>query len=528
MADIFFSYKREDRASVEPLVRLFEGEGFSVWWDPTLVAGELYDQVISREIEKASCVIAAWSASSVHAVWVRDEAMSGRDRGVLVPLSLDGVRPPLGFRQFQTPDLSGWAGNRDDPRIRQLIAGVSRLVRDSRAPSPSEPDGSPVVAQAQDQTAGEVRKPVWEAGSPAQSEPSAKAWHGTNYASRMHMPSRRRLLQLGLAAGALGLAFGSVFFGLPSRRGGGLPATRSEKFDLITVDERGGLRPAQRQAVDVFEVPLAEGHGMEFSLIPAGGFQIGSPDDESQRRPNEGPQQFVEIRTFALGRTTITQAQWAAVVEAAPETIEQTLSPYPSFFRGDRLPVETISWDQAVEFCRRLSKVTGLNCRLPSEAEWEYACRARTTSPFHFGATLTPELANYCGTGGAVCGMNEGKDISSETYDGVPYPSGAYGKGPEGEFRNGTVEAGSFPPNRFGLFQMHGNVWEHCLDTGLADYRHIPTDGSPHVGPQSRRVLRGGSWSHNPAICRSAYRDSMLAHSVGWQGRVGLRVACDL
>ena len=201
----------------------------------------------------------------------------------------------------------------------------------------------------------------------------------------------------------------------------------------------------------------------------------------------------------------------------------------PSFFRGDDdLPVETVNWYQATEFCRRLSTVTERQIRLPSEAEWEYACRAASTSPFHFGPTITPELANYCGTGGAVCGTNQGKDISGSSYGDMTYSSGSYGDGPAGGFIGRTVKVGSYPPNRFGLHEMHGNVWEHCYDTGLVDYRQIPKDGSPHVGPQESHVLRGGAWSHNPAICRSAYRDAMRADNNGWQGRVGLRILCEV
>lgn len=523
MADIFFSYKREDRAAVEPLVELIEQEGLSVWWDPTLVAGERFDQVIHREIEKASCVMVAWSADSIDAVWVRDEASAGRDRGILVPLSLDGVPPPLGFRQYQTPNLSGWSGDPDDPRIRQLIAGVRRLIEQG------------VSGQSEPATARDAARPR----SPSPSAPAGTARtrvaSGTPVAHARHgHPQRglsRRRIVYGLAAGGLGLAAGGgVFlFGIAGRRSGRLPPARTAEFDLVTVDAKGYKKDAQRQTAEVFELPLDDNTALEFSLIPAGGFQIGSPESEAQRRPNEGPQQFIELRPFALGRTTVTQAQWAAVVNAAPETIEETLSRYPSSFRGDELPVETVSWRQAMEFCRRLSIVVGLTCRLPSEAEWEYACRARTTTPFHFGPTLSPELANYCSLGGAVCGTNDGEDISRIVYNGAEYPSGAYGEGPVAvSFRNGTVEARSFPPNRFGLFQMHGNVWEHCLDTGPTDYRHIRKDGSPYVGQDDSHVLRGGAWSHNPAICRSAYRDGMGASSPGWEGRVGLRVVCEL
>jgi formylglycine-generating enzyme required for sulfatase activity len=138
-------------------------------------------------------------------------------------------------------------------------------------------------------------------------------------------------------------------------------------------------------------------------------------------------------------------------------------------------------------------------------------------------------LANYCGTGGAVCGANNGEDISSNQYNDTIYESGGYAGGPVGVFRNGTTPVGSFPPNRFGLHDMHGNVWEYCLDTWRESYNDAPPDARPYLdGDRKQRVLRGGAWSHNPAICRSAYRDAMDLDWPGWQGRVGFRVVCEL
>src|SRR5262249_31319113 len=231
-----------------------------------------------------------------------------------------------------------------------------------------------------------------------------------------------------------------------------------------------------------------------------------------------------------IGAGPVTQAQWTAVVLAHPARIHQYLDPKPSFFRSVELPIESITWNEAEEFCTRLSAITGRRYRLPSEAEWEYACRAGTTTPFNFGPTITPELANYCGTGGAVCGSSDGKSIASDIYEEVKYSSGAYDQGPVGIFRATTTRPGTFPPNRFGLYDMHGNIWEYCLDKVTANYADAPRDGSANLaGPEeSERILRGGSWSHNPAICRSAYRDSIAPGDPGLQGRIGFRVVCTL
>jgi formylglycine-generating enzyme required for sulfatase activity len=262
--------------------------------------------------------------------------------------------------------------------------------------------------------------------------------------------------------------------------------------------------------------------------IRGGSFTMGSPDGELERRPNEGPQHRVVLAPFSIGAAPITQAQWQAVVMAHPGKLRHELNPAPSFFRGIDLPVENINWYEADEYCRRLAAITGRDYRLPSEAQWEYACRSGTTEAFNLGPTITTELANYCGAGGAVCGDSSGRRIASNYYDGVEYGSGAYGQGPPGLFRGTTTRAGVFPPNRFGLYDMHGNVWEFCLDLATASYRDGPRDGSAYLaGPTGgNRILRGGSWSHNPAICRSAYRDSIEPDNPGWQGRIGIRVVC--
>ena len=308
------------------------------------------------------------------------------------------------------------------------------------------------------------------------------------------------------------------------------PALQTISFDAASVDEKGTRNPPEKYSTAIFTEALGMGVGLDMISIPAGSFTMGSPAGEPERRPNEGPQHHVTLDPFFFGASPITQGQWSAVLLAHPGRIHRDLDPSPSFFKGIDLPVESITWNQAEELCLRLAAITGRAYRLPSEAEWEYACRAGTATPFNFGPTITPELANYCGTGGAVCGDSDGKSVASDVYDDVKYSSGAYGQGPVGVFRATTTRPGTFPPNRFGLYDMHGNVWEYCLDKGADSYSEAPLDGAAYLsGPGgSQRILRGGSWSHNPAICRSAYRDYIAAEEAGWQGRIGLRVVCTL
>ncbi|MGO4440410.1 SUMF1/EgtB/PvdO family nonheme iron enzyme [Rhizobium sp. RAF56] len=339
--------------------------------------------------------------------------------------------------------------------------------------------------------------------------------------------SRRQMIVAGGAAAA-GLAGVGAYLAVPSLLRPSMPQIRSEMVKIQTVDSVGDPEPVAQQSVDYFTHPIDATAAIDFSVVPAGEFTMGSASSEPFRRDGEGPV-FMRIRRFALGRTAVTQAQWAAVLARHPAQVRLPLPLDPASFKGADLPVETVSWQYATEFCARLSELVGRRCRLPSEAEWEYACRARTTTPFHYGPTLTPALANYCGTGGAVCGMSFGKDVSSLEYDGMTYPLGAYGDGPPGTFSGSTKPVRSFPPNRFGLFEMHGNVWEHCLDNWSDRIEDLPGDGSPYVGGRPDvHVLRGGSWSHHPAICRAAYRDRMDDTFLGWEGRVGFRVVCEI
>lgn len=185
---------------------------------------------------------------------------------------------------------------------------------------------------------------------------------------------------------------------------------------------------------------------IEMVEIPAGSFLMGSPTSEESHFASESPQHKVTLKTFWMSKFPITQAQWVMV-----------MGDNPSHFKGEDLPVECVSWHDAMEFCRRLSEQTGHIYALPSEAQWEYACRAGTTTPFHFGNTITPNQANYDGN----C---------------------TYGSGPQGEYRRRTTPVGMFPPNDWGLHDMHGNVWEWCLDKWHPNYEGAPSDGSAWEG----------------------------------------------
>ncbi|MGE5656003.1 MAG: SUMF1/EgtB/PvdO family nonheme iron enzyme, partial [Actinomycetota bacterium] len=264
-------------------------------------------------------------------------------------------------------------------------------------------------------------------------------------------------------------------FSKPSPRQSASPPTINLStffFEIITVNARGEITNRQPGKAEFYQENLGKGVSLEMVAIPGGTFLMGSPETEAERYDNEGPQNEVKIPPFFMGKYPVTQAQWQAV-----------MGNNPSKFQGVNRPVEQVSWKEATEFCRKLSQRTGRNYKLPSEAEWEYACRAGTTTPFYFGETMTTDLVNYNGN----------------------YPCAS---APKGIYREQTTEVGSFPPNGFGLFDMHGNVWEWCQDTWHENYNGAPTDGSAWEtgGDSQYRLLRGGSWNSYPADCRSAFR----------------------
>ncbi len=239
---------------------------------------------------------------------------------------------------------------------------------------------------------------------------------------------------------------------------------------------------------------------LEMVAIPGGTFMMGSPKDEKENMSYEQPQHPVTVPDFYLGRYPITQAQWRVVADLLQ--VEEALDPEPSHFKGDSRPVESVSWEEAIEFCARLSEQTKREYRLPTEAEWEYACRAGTTTPFHVGETISSELANY-----------DGRDV--------------YGEGVTGEYRGETTPVDHFGvANAWGLCDMHGNVWEWCQDHWHDNYEGAPNDGSAWLSsnPDAVRVWCGGSWYSYPRICRSAYR---INYDLGDRyGPLGFRVAC--
>jgi formylglycine-generating enzyme required for sulfatase activity len=285
-------------------------------------------------------------------------------------------------------------------------------------------------------------------------------------------------------------------------------AAASTKFRFLLTHRRSAQGYREPLGAESDDTP-----SLTMLWMPPGRFWMGSPEDEPERRSKEGPQHLVQLQGFFLAQTPITQAQWRQVADWKPNKGErawnQKLNPNPSHFKGDQLPVESVNWEDAMEFCRRLSQRSGRRYTLPSEAQWEYACRAGTTTPFHWGATISRKLANY-----------DGRTVYG---DGV---------GEKGDYRQLTMDVASFPANPWGLHDMHGNVWEWCTDHWHGNYEGAPEDGrawndedaKENKNEMNRRLLRGGSWDYFPAFCRSAFRGS---NPPDYRNNgIGFRVCC--
>jgi formylglycine-generating enzyme required for sulfatase activity len=278
---------------------------------------------------------------------------------------------------------------------------------------------------------------------------------------------------------------------------------RNLDFDVVSVDSTGRVREKHRSQAQYYVEDLGASANLEMVQVPAGTFMMGIPfaaadQIATEQRRHLGkdirlakygnelvamqvPQRPVTVQSFFIARFEVTQAQWRSI--AGLPRVARDLVSDPALFKGDDLPVEEVTWEDAIEFCARLSRATGRDYSLPSEAQWEYACRAGTTTQFYFGDTITSELVNYNGD----------------------YP---YGLAPKGLKRGQTVSVGSVGwPNEFGLCDMHGNVAEWCMDSWHENYNNAPLDGRVWDTPGGSsgtgcgtdyRVVRGGSWLQGP------------------------------
>jgi sulfatase modifying factor 1 len=412
LADIFISYKKEDRDRAAHFARCFVDEGFSVWWDDNISPVMAWDKAIEEQISSAAAVVVLWSPRAVASDWVRTEALYAQERGMLVPALIETCELPLAFKLNQTVDLSVWNGDRTDRHWRKLLTWVADL-RASRL-------------------AGGVA--AFSAAAPVN-------------------------------------PFRDVIGRLPS----GEPVVVGSFINLAT--------PAGTLFQDTADAPIMR-------VLPQGEFLLGAAADDPDRTPVEYPQRRIQIPVpFAMSIYQITRGNYesrsgAAAVQSSPLSGKGRLSSWlgrtatpdaPAQQQDPACAVNCVSFDDAFAFAQSLCAATGQAYRLPSEAEWEYACRAGSRTRFSCG------------------------DAISSAHAVFHYEDGAAPSAPSAP--------GRFAPNDFGLFDMHGNVREWTADMWHESYDVTPTDGRPATGGHgSMRVVRGGGWSDPPRLLRSSAR----------------------
>ena len=409
--DIFVSYAHEDELRVRSIVAELERRGWTVFWDRSIPVGKTWHSYIEHALLAAHSVVVVWSEFSVISEWVIEEAEYAKGKKILVPLLIDTVQPPFGFRRIQAANLSGWNNDKSHPEFQKCLDALTSIV-------PNPEDFRRYIANVAPQ----------------------------------------------------------------------------KLSDFVSI--RGGL------------------------------FTMGSPQGEVDRFDNETQHQ-VKVSDFYLSKYAVTVADFRKFVEASGYRTDAEKEDGSYAWDGktwekraginwrygisgsvrdhseENHPVLHVSWNDAVAYCKWMSEKTGESFRLPTEAEWEYACRAGTTTPFNTGENLTTGQANYDGN----------------------YP---YRNNQKGNYLENTVSADTFAPNAWGLYNMHGNVWEWCGDWyGDKYYEECKAKGTVEnpSGPAtgSDRVLRGGGWGSFARGCRSADRGGDAPGSRG--GNVGFRLA---
>jgi formylglycine-generating enzyme required for sulfatase activity len=429
VADVFLSYKREDAEIAHRIVELLRESGISVWWDDGITPRQSWDTEIEQAISAASTVAVLWSPRSVISDWVRTEAHYGKERGKLVPAIIEPCTIPIAFTLTQTVNLTGWNGDREDRQWRKLLTWITDLIA-TRLGGANLPAGAVAT--------------------------------GTSNVYRN--------------------AIGSMPSGEPICDG----AFINPHTPPSTIFRDGDQMPVMR-------------------IVPKGSFLLGTTGDDPDRASYEMPQKRIDIpASFAIGAFPVLIAEYVSLVgslppmSAAPAPVRNWFSrfrassqpPAPSAAPSIpelKTPVTNISYDEAQAFVDRLSSTSQEGYRIPSEAEWEYACRGGSVTRYSWGDTIDSTKAAFA-------------------------------------LASGPLAVAAYPPNGFGLYDMHGNVREWTADLWHDSYDLTPQDGRPALeGHSAMRVVRGGGWHDSGIMLRSAAR--MRATQSIRSDMIGFRVA---
>ncbi|MFM9939437.1 MAG: SUMF1/EgtB/PvdO family nonheme iron enzyme [Hyphomicrobiaceae bacterium] len=502
MADVFISYKRERRPAARHLEQILVRYGYTVWFDLALVRGQDYEAQIERELSAAKAVIVLWCGQSVQSPGVRSEASRAKSQGKLIPLVIEPCDLPLFSTLEQNIDLTTAAGSPRDHALDPVLDDLERLV--GRAPQPDykalrdyeatwRAMGALPLARFLPE---QVLVPEVVVGGSSAFTSSTGTVPGHDYAFWERQWEKQgnadNLVVLRVIAEDAPRYFADqarariAEIEMEARR----QAERERQIREAEAKQQSEQQHQERERVAAEQRHKAEGRikiaAKQVHGAPEGWFKPGSGKVEWFKDLDAGPEMVVvpAKQPFAIGRFALTFAEWDAA-QAHPDWKKQSgiaARKANDFGWGrNKQPAIDVSWEDAKAYCKWLSAETSKAYRLPSEAEWEYCCRAGTTTEFWWGNEISTAQANYNG-------------------------NHVFGNGAKGEYRQRTVPVDSFEASPWGLYQVHGNVWEWCED-----------------GDASSRVLRGGSWSSNPQGLRSAGRNNYLP---GGRGNVfGFRLA---
>ena len=536
--DVFISYKREERDVAKGLAEALARRGYKVWWDIELLPGDKFVDSIMAVLDEAKAVIVLWSRAAVASTFVRSEARAADEQDKLIPARLDDCRLPLPFGERHTLDLRGWWPTADEAVLDPLLRALE--VRVGKSPEPRQ---QPATVEA-NLHARDDEVAFWRSVSERQPE-SAKeyALYLEAYPEGLFVKiARHRIEELAarapdeptpeppkppdnpivttkniiIALGAVAAALTAVIT-LEERiwerceSWGWCDTTNDNGASEVVEPETGAELPSplpadlpvpeisrMPPADDALELPWSPPPDLpvpEMTQIPPkevplpATFTMGSDTGPERERPTR---EVTIAQPFLMSRTPITFEHYAAFAQAKGHTV-----PAPADYNWNdaptMLPVVGVSWHDAGAYAEWLGERTGASCRLPSEAEWEFACRAGTSTHYWWGPDFDPTMAN-----------------TDEGRAGRP------------------TSGGTFPANPWGLYDMSGNVWEWVLDHYHSTYEDAPTDGSAWIEasfPENRpRVLRGGSWGSNRHGAHCADRSGV---SPGDRfDFVGFRVVC--
>jgi formylglycine-generating enzyme required for sulfatase activity len=496
MAEIFISYKNERRRAAEHLAAVLSYHGHSVWYDYRLIKGNDFGVQLGRRIREAKAVVVLWCSLSAGSRWVIEEADLAESLGTLIPVKIEACELPAGFQRQSCIDLSSWDGSpsNQNHQLDPLIKAVKQRAGRSKQLNQKgleEYESTWRLFGAPSLKAFALETPLDPVESEGRLPDAATASGPAQAPSVATAPATPRTHELASEAAHARRAEERKF-----RAEGRIPV-------LVGDIERSQIQWLLPGAGEPFR---DIGGGPEMVVVPAGTFMMGSPNAEPERHRYEIPEHKVRIaRPFAVGRHAVTRGQFAAFALAMGlktdgafkwmnklgefERYQGISWRDPGFPQDDSHPVTCVTWDEASAYASWLAAATGKPYRLLTEAEWEYAARAGADTPFWWGSSITTAQANY--DGNFVYGPD----------------------GTAGAFREATVPVDSFAANPWGLYNVHGNVWEWCEDAWHRGYIGAPRDGSAWLrgGDNGRRVVRGGSWFIFPRFVRSAQRFRIIA-----------------